>query len=101
MPAERAAELLRADDRVTSPLAPAGADSGAAIVFRADREEHRALHALLRALEATGRDPVLECRPLAAPGQPLACTPRDAFETAEHGGLDALVMERYVVRPHP
>jgi predicted NodU family carbamoyl transferase len=101
VPAERAAELLPTDERVTSPLAPAGTEAGAPVVFRADREEHRALHALLRALEGAGRAPVLECRPLAVPGAPLACTPRDAFETAETAELDALVMERYVVRPRP
>ncbi|HMB70287.1 MAG TPA: hypothetical protein VKU85_13305, partial [bacterium] len=101
VPAERAGELLSVDDRVRSPLAPAGTEPDAPVVFRADREEHRALHALLRAVEAAGRKPVLECRPLAGPGEPLACTPRDAFETAERGELDALVMERYVVRPRP
>jgi predicted NodU family carbamoyl transferase len=100
-PADRAASLFDLDARVTSPLAPAGTGADAPLVFRVDREEHRALHALLQALEARGHAPVLECRPLAAPGEPLACTPRDAFETAERGGLDALVMERYLVRPRP
>jgi predicted NodU family carbamoyl transferase len=100
-PADRAASLFDADDRVRSPLAPAGTGPDAPLVFRVDPEEHRALHALLRALEARGRAPVLECRPLAAPGEPRACTPRDAVETAERGGLDALVMERYLVRPRP
>lgn len=101
VPADRAAALFPLDERVRSPLAPAGTAPDAPVVFRADREEHRALYALLEAVEAGGCAPVLECRPLAAPGEPLACTPRDAWETAERGGLDALVMEKYVARPRP
>jgi predicted NodU family carbamoyl transferase len=101
VPADRAASLFDLDPRVRSPLAPTGTGADAPVVFRVDPEEHRALHALLRAVETEGAPPVLECRPLAAPGEPLACTPRDAFETARRGGLDALVLERYVVRPRP
>lgn len=101
VPAGRAAALFDLDERVLSPFAPSGKNPDGPLIFRADREEHRALHALLEAIEAGGRPPVLECRPLARAGEAVGCTPRDAFEAAESRGLGALVMERYVVRPRP
>lgn len=112
VPDESAAEHFEIDPGVRSPLAaavpvpacrerlgPAGAvEADPVLVFRADRQEHRAFHDLLSAVGSGGGLPVLAVRPLASAGQPVACTPRDAYEAFAELGIDALAMERYLVR---
>jgi predicted NodU family carbamoyl transferase len=94
VPAERATALFALDPRVLSPLLA----SGPGFVLRVDHEEHRALHAVLEALESVGRPPYALARRLARPGEPVACTPRDAWEAFESSPVDAIVMERHLVR---
>jgi predicted NodU family carbamoyl transferase len=93
-PTDRAAALFDCNPRVLSPLVA----SGPGFVLRVDREEQRALHAVLEALEAAGRPPVVLARPLARPGEPVACTPRDAWEAFETLPVHAIIMERHLVR---
>ncbi|MGQ0721385.1 MAG: hypothetical protein ACT4PE_07425 [Candidatus Eiseniibacteriota bacterium] len=93
-PAERAAALFDLDPRILSPLVA----SGPGFVLRVDREEQRALHAVLGALEAVGFPPLVLAKPLARPGEPVACTPRDAWDAFETLPVDAIIMERHLVR---
>jgi hypothetical protein len=94
VPAERAPALFALDRSILSPLVA----SGPGFVLRVDREEQRALHAVLEALESVGRPPCALARPLARPGEPVACTPRDAWEAFQTLTVDAIVMERHLVR---
>jgi predicted NodU family carbamoyl transferase len=98
---ERAADLVTVDGDVRSPLVLArprsGASRDARVTLRADAENHRALHAVLRALDAAGRQPVVTMRPLAREGRAVACTPRDAWDAFLESDADVCVMERYLV----
>ena len=63
-----------------------------------DRDDHSELHAVLAAFRERTGIPVLVARPLARPGEPVACTPNDAYDAYVSLGLDALVMGPYLLR---
>ncbi len=67
-------------------------------VFLADRDAHRELHAVLEALEGHGEPPALAARPLARAGEPVACSPGDAYEAWGALALDALRLGPYLLR---
>jgi predicted NodU family carbamoyl transferase len=57
----------------------------------------RGLDELARTLEARLGKPSLFASPLAKPGEPLACTPSDAYDCIDPLALDALAMGPYLV----
>jgi carbamoyltransferase len=110
VPAERAATLFE----LTAGAPPLGCElllrdawdslfgdpnrpKRARAVFLAERELHRELHHLLETFrEATGH-PALLASPLRRAGEPIACTPADAFEVLESKTIDALALGSFVV----
>jgi carbamoyltransferase len=58
---------------------------------------HRALADLLRVHRERTGVPALANLTLAGPGEPTACSPRDAIRTAYSSAVDALVLQRFVL----
>jgi carbamoyltransferase len=61
------------------------------------RDENPLLHGLLRAFEQESGVPVLLNTSFNLAGEPIVCTPSDAYQTFRYSGLDLLVMEDCVV----
>ncbi|MGH2570662.1 MAG: carbamoyltransferase C-terminal domain-containing protein, partial [bacterium] len=62
-----------------------------------DRDAHPDLHAVLDALERQGAAPIVAARALAREGEPVACTPQDAYDAWIDLGLDALLLGPYLL----
>jgi predicted NodU family carbamoyl transferase len=75
---------------------PSDPDDPRAVVT-VDRRDHRGLAALLAAVERTTGSPVLAARPLRPPGEPVACTPRDAWNTFSAVGVDAMALGDFLL----
>jgi carbamoyltransferase len=65
------------------------------------RERSPRLHALLRAFEHATGVPVLLNTSFNVAGEPIVCSPEDAYRTFCYAGLDMLVMENHLVERVP
>lgn len=70
---------------------------GTARIQTVGREQHPHLHELLHAFARKTGVPVLACAPLQSPGEPVACSPRDALEVFQTTTLDALAIASFLV----
>ena len=61
---------------------------------------HPGLHAILRAFERITGVPVLVNAAFRAPGEPIVCSPIDAYRCMMRTGLDCIVMEDVLVWRH-
>jgi predicted NodU family carbamoyl transferase len=62
-----------------------------------DRDAHPDLHAVLDALDRQGMTPIVAACALAREGEPVACTPEDAYDAWVDLGLDALLLGPYLL----
>ena len=65
-----------------------------------DRERHGRYHALLQAFERRTGCAVLVNTSFNVRGEPIVCTPADAYRCFRATDMDALVLERYVLLKH-
>lgn len=70
---------------------------GSARVQTVRREDNPLFHALLREFEKITGIPVLMNTSLNLRGEPIACTPQDAFGTFMKSGMDGLVLGGFLV----
>jgi predicted NodU family carbamoyl transferase len=68
------------------------------VVFLVDRDEDRLFHDLLSAFESVTGCSALVARSLRQPGDPVVCTPNDAFEVFRVLDPDVMVMGLYLFR---
>jgi carbamoyltransferase len=71
---------------------------GTARLQTVHRDKDPLLHALLRSCAERYGCPVVLNTSLNIRGEPIACTPEDAYRCLMHGDMDALVMGRFVVQ---
>ena len=70
---------------------------GSARLQTVAREDHPRLHALLRAFERRAGCPVLVNTSLNVRGEPIVCTPEDAYRCFMRTDMDALVLGRFIL----
>jgi predicted NodU family carbamoyl transferase len=104
VPSDRAAELLDIHEGATSAFLEAPireralASSRPVAVSLVERDAHRELSAVLDELERRGEAPIVAARPLARPGDPVACAPDDAYDAWLDLRLDALLLGPYLLQ---
>ncbi len=100
-PVDAAVEGLDKLYQIRSELPAITHVDGSARIQTVDRARNPRYHALITAFEERTGCPVLINTSFNVRGEPIVCSPEDAWRCFMHTDMDVLVMDRFVIEKHP